>query len=400
MASRRRVLHVCPYMHPTAGGPPVVVDRLATHSELFGWDASVLTTSLMCDDDGSALSAELRQRLDIEVLPVDRPRIMGHVSQATAAMERAIQNADVVHVHTLWHSLNTIARHICRRHSKPYVLSPHGMLDPFSLSVHALRKRLYFALVERYNLRGAARIVFTSRAECELAMPVVERATKYEIIPLGADRPPAIPRKQMAAHFLKTYPGGVDGGRILFLSRLHPKKNLESLFAAMRSVITSHPDAHLFVAGSGQPSYEQILRRTVAKLGLASKITFTGFLSGKAKWSALAAADVFILTSHQENFGVAVAEAMHAGLSVVIGQGINISPQIREANAGIVLRDALDVQETANSIRRLLGDANERHRISRNAVNLATQNYCWKTNSGFYFSLYDRLLNASLLNKY
>lgn len=373
----RRVLHVCPYMHPAAGGPPVVVGRLATDAGSFGWEASVLTTSLMCNDDGRALGAGLGQSLDVEVLPIDRPRFLGHASRANAAMDLAVRNADIVHVHTLWHPLNTIARCTCKRLGKPYVLSPHGMLEPYSLSVHNWRKRLYLRFVERYNLEGASRIVFTTEMERDLSKPRMPCAAEDEIIPLGADQPPAVSFADLAEGFLGSHPGGIDGQRMIFLSRLHPKKNLECLFKAMQSVVAAHPGAHLFVVGSGRSTYEARLHLLAQELGLDSNLTFTGFLSGEAKWAAMAAADVFILPSHQENFGIAVAEAMHAALPIIVTRSVNLAGAIEKAGAGIVLDDPDDFGALAATIIRLIQNPVKLKQAGERARKLASAEYTW-----------------------
>ena len=393
-SARRRVLHVCPYMHPFAGGPPVVVERLAGQAAALGWEASVLTTSFMCPDDGRTLAAELGGRLDIEILPLDRPRIMGHASRAAAAMDAAVREADIVHVHTLWHPLNVAARRACRRHGKPYVLSPHGMLDPVSIGFHAWRKRAYLALVERRNLAGAARVLFTTDTERELAEPLAGRG-QCEVVSLGADHPPALSREELAGRFLATHPGGVEGRRILFLARLHPKKGLECLLDAMPAVIAAKAGAHLFVVGAGLRSYEETLRKRSDRLGIASRVTFTGFLANEDKWSAMAAADVFVLPSRQENFAIAVVEAMRAGLPVVVSRAVNISSAIAATGAGVVLEDADDVEALAGAIGQLLDDPASGRRIGENGRNLALADYAWSRAAEGYFALYEAVLGEA-----
>jgi glycosyltransferase involved in cell wall biosynthesis len=349
----------------------------------------------MCEDGGRTLATDLGRRIDIEVLPIDRPRIMGHASWAKAAMDAAVREADIVHVHTLWHPLNAVARRACEHHCKPYVLSPHGMLDPYSMGVHSWRKRFYFALAERRNLADAVRIVFTTTTERDLAKPILEGFHRDEIVPLGADEPPTISCAEIAARFLKKYPGGIDGQRVLFLSRLHPKKGLDALLVAMPSIIASNPDAHLFIAGSGSRSYETALKHLAGTLGLVSHVTFTGSLFGDEKWAAMAAADVFVLPSLQENFGIVVAEAMHVGLPVVISREVNISPEIAAAGAGVVLDKAQDIEALANAISHLIDHPATRRRAGENGRNLASKNYTWSTAAERYYALYDAVLTEN-----
>src|SRR5262245_51940684 len=152
-------------MHPVAGGPPVVVERLSLLTPSWGWDATIITTSLFCDDGGKELQDVLCQRLDVQVLPIIGPRALKHANGAVGVIDKAVRQADIVHLHTLWHPLNTIARKACQRRGRQYALMPHGMLDPYSLRQKHWRKRLYLAAVEGRNLREASRLIFTTAQE-------------------------------------------------------------------------------------------------------------------------------------------------------------------------------------------------------------------------------------------
>ncbi|MCL5776848.1 glycosyltransferase [Limibaculum sp. FT325] len=379
-------------MHPSAGGPPVVVRRLAENASRFGWDASILTTSLMCPDDGTELYAELSREFDIKVLPIDRPRLLGHASTAAEALNDAVRAADLVHIHTLWHPLNTIARRACQRHNVPYVLSPHGMLDPFAMSIRALKKSVYLRLIECRNLREAELVVFATNEERQLAGRTLGRFLHSEVVLLGADDPADRCSTITDATVRRRFRDGADGRRILFLSRLHPKKNLETLFRSMKLVVERHADAHLFIAGSGARIYEKTLDDMVRELGISSNVTFTGFLRDEEKWAAMSAADIFVLPSLQENFGISIAEALHAGLPVLVGQGVNISEDIAKASAGRVLCDCMSEVELARQIVELFEDRDLRERMGRNATRLATERFNWLESARCHYELYERAL--------
>src|SRR5262245_27408195 len=143
-------------MHPSAGGPPIVVERLSSLMPSEGSEARVITTSLYCDDDGKELQNSLGQRLDLKVLPISSPRLLKRARGAVDVIERAVREADVVHLHTLWHPLNAIAREACLRRGRKYALMPHGMLDPYVLRQKRWRKKIYLAAIERSNLQGAS----------------------------------------------------------------------------------------------------------------------------------------------------------------------------------------------------------------------------------------------------
>jgi glycosyltransferase involved in cell wall biosynthesis len=204
--NRLRVLHVCPYMHPSAGGPPIVVERLCLLTPSEGWDASVIATSLYCNDDGSELEKSLRQRIDVTILPISKPRMLKRARRAKEIIDKAVRVADIVHLHTLWHPLNAIARKACARHGRNYVMMPHGMLDPYSLRQKRWRKTIYLAASERRNLEGASRLIFTTFHEQQAARENLSWLGAGEIIPLGADSPPDMPRQTAREAFISLFP--------------------------------------------------------------------------------------------------------------------------------------------------------------------------------------------------
>lgn len=301
----------------------MVVDRLTVSGEAFCWRAKVITTSLFCEDVGANLAAMLRPRIDVRVLPVNRPRVLGLSSEAPGAIYEAVRDADIVHLHTLWHPLNTIARQACGHYGRKYVLSPHGMLDPYSLGVKSLRKRLYMKLREERNLRDASCLIFTTPLEEELARKSLPWLGNGVIIPLGADTPPSESQEEIAKTFITQFPSAQDRRRLIFLGRLHPKKGLERILEVIPTVAKAYPSVLLIVAGSGEPAYVRNLQAEIEKRGLSRHVLFTGLLQGKLKWGALAASEMFLLPSHQENFAIAAAEAMHSGLPVILSDKVN-----------------------------------------------------------------------------
>ena len=155
------ILHVIPYMHPSAGGPPVVVENFISRGKSLRppladhFDTELLQRrrEQFAEAPGAACSDDFSDRL--ETLPV--------LSRSGAAKINAhVRRADIVHVHTLWSPLNVSARYACLRHDRPYVLMPHGMLDPYSLSVKALKKSIYLQLFERHNIACAQRMIYTT----------------------------------------------------------------------------------------------------------------------------------------------------------------------------------------------------------------------------------------------
>ena len=134
---------------------------------------------------------------------------------------------------------------------------------------------------------------------------------------------------------------------LLFLSRIHPKKGLDLLIDAFASVAGSDPRLHLMIAGPDQVGWQATLQQRASELGIAERITWPGMLSGELKWGAFRCAELFCLPSHQENFGIVVAEALACGLPVAIAKPVNVSTDVANAGAGIVFDDETLATERA-----------------------------------------------------
>jgi glycosyltransferase involved in cell wall biosynthesis len=381
-------------MHPSAGGPPIVVERLCLLAPAEGWDASVITTSLYCDDDGSELENSLRERINAKVLPISKPRFLKRAYGADDAVDRAIRAADIVHLHTLWNPLNAIARKACMRHSRKYVMMPHGMLDPYALSQKRWLKRVYLAATERRNLQGACRLIFTTFHEREAAQESLPWLGRGEIIPLGADKPQNMPRQAAREAFINSFPQVSDRRCVLFLGRVHPKKGLDRLLKILPELVSRHPNVLLIIAGDGEPSYMRDIQNVVYSTGLSSHVLFTGILEDEIKWSALACAEVFVLPSRQENFAISVVEAMHSGVPVVITDKVNSWPFVKKAQAGFVLKEKIEVNLTKR-LDELLSDPDKARCMGRHGQDFAKERFSWERVARDMVSLYDRLVTES-----
>ena len=379
-------------MHPSAGGPPIVVERLCLLAPSYGWDAGVITTSLYCDDDGSELRNSLCQRIEATVLPIGKPRFLKRAYDAKGAIDKAVGAADIVHLHTLWHPLNAIARTACVRHGRKYVMMPHGMLDPYSLGQKPWRKRIYLAASERRNLQGASRLIFTTYQEQQAARESLDWLGPSEIVPLAADLPPDMSQQAARQAFFTLFPEVAHRRCILFLGRIHPKKGLERLLMILPEVIRRHPRTLLIIAGDGEPAHVRDLKRLVRSENLGSHVLFTGILQGQAKWAALACAEVFVLPSRQENFAISVAEAMHSGVPVVITKSVNSWPFVEKAQAGFAI-DEDNVELTiAKRLDELLRDPEKARCMGRRGQDWAKEYLTWPRVARDMTSLYERLV--------
>jgi glycosyltransferase involved in cell wall biosynthesis len=276
------------------------------------------------------------------------------------------QNAshyDAIFVHGLWQYLGIAVRSVCRSARRPpYFVVPHGMLDPFlqgTYPVKHFKKSIYWRFVERRVVEGARAVFFTCEEERRLScLSFPRRHGNDRVMLYGTTAPTGNPASWQ--HAWQTHAPALRGHRpLLFLSRLHSKKGIDLLLRAYGKIRRESSDAaratlpELVVAGpSAGTSYVSFLRKLAETEGIDEHVHWVGMLTGEAKWGALRAADVFALPSHQENFGIAVVEALACGTPVLISNRVNIWREIVSDGAGWA--DAADVEGIVRLLRQWL----------------------------------------------
>lgn len=302
---------------------------------------------------------------------------------------QTVAGCDGVHIHGLWDASSVWAATAARQAKKPYLVSAHGMLEPWALEQKALKKRVYGALVERRTLDGAACLHALTTAEADdyrrfgCTRPIA-------VIPNAVEAPRTIDCDLVRSKF-----PAVAGKRIvLFLGRLHIKKGIELLLEAWASVQTDHPDAVLMLAGPGEESYVRSLRARAADLRIAEHVLFADMLQGDAKWSALQAAHVFVLPSYSEGLSVATLEALCAGTPVIVTDACHL-PEVAEAECGWTIATAVQPLEQALHAS-LDATPDERQTMSGKARQLANHRFSWRTVSEQIAELYSCVLGGGI----
>jgi len=303
---------------------------------------------------------------------------------------RQVNQYDILHFHGIYLHGFVSAVPRARRCGIPYIVRPMGQLARWSMRQGRLRKMTYLRFVGRRLINGASAIHYTAQVEREEAEQLGIRAPGV-VIPLGVDEDDL--KLPTRGAFREKHPQIGDRKIILFMSRLHPVKGLELLIEAVRSLSTSRGDFVLVIAGEGDKAYEEKMRDMVRSFGLSGRTIFAGFVDGAEKRALLADSDVFVLPSYQENFGMAVVEAMAAALPVVISEHVNIHCEIAAAGAGTVT--SCDPSQIATHLRKLLDEEPLRQRIGRSAKCLVEENYRWHRIGPKVVQLYQSVL-ASL----
>ncbi len=365
-----KLLHIIPTVDPRGGGPMEGVRQRGLRLQEMGHQVEVVTL----DDPASPAVAAFPLR----VHPLGPARNgYGYSPRLAPWLLAHGNNYDAVVVNGLWQYHSFAAWRALKQLRKPYYVFTHGMLDPWfkrTYPLKHLKKWLYWPWAEYRVLRDAAGVLFTSEDERLLARESfwLYRA-KEHVVAYGTASPP-LDRDRLIEVFLATQPLLRGRKLLLFLSRIHEKKGCDLLVDAFAAVAGQDPALQLVMAGPGHAGLVPQLQARAQALGVAERITWPGMLQGDLKWGAFYAAEAFVLPSHQENFGIAVAEALGCGLPVLISDKVNIWREIEADGAGIVATDT--VQGTTQTLQRWLAmDAPARQKIALQAKASFTQRF-------------------------
>jgi glycosyltransferase involved in cell wall biosynthesis len=370
-----RVLHVVPSLDPRDGGPSVALPLMARSLATQGISVDVATT--ITEEDAQAQGIRLNETTEREGFTIryfERQTSFYKVSLPLLRWLRVhAEDYALLHIHALFSFAPLAGAWAAQKCGVPYVMRPLGLLNRWGMeNRRRWMKALSFRLLDRPALNRAAAIHYTSRAEEKEASRLGLRA-QPAVVPLGIDLKAydALPSPQL---FLNKFRKAAGKHVILFLSRLDPKKGIESLLDAFASIGPSDLNCVLVIAGKGDATYESHLRQHASRLHLEAHITWAGFLSGDDKGSALAAADLFVLPSQSENFGIALVEALAAGKPCITTEGVALSEDMREREAGIVT-PIEDTEALAAAMTRMLTDDALRSRSGTNASRLAAERF-------------------------
>lgn len=287
-----------------------------------------------------------------------------------------IDRYDIVHIHGLYRFPPTYAAWQARRQSVPYVIGPHGSLDPYIYDKSSRRtlrlKRLYERGFDLPNLHAAGAIHYTTEEERKRASFLGLKASSF-VVPNGLDweQYQVLP----ARGALRARLSLGDAPVVLFMGRLHPVKGLDLLIPAFDALRRRVPDVQLVIAGPENDGYGLKVRNWVLERKLNDTVHFVGSLHGSDVVQAYVDADVFVLPSYTENFGMTVAEAMACALPVVISDQVKIHGEVSEAKSGLVTR--CDVDEVVEALAALLHDPDQRRVMGEAGRRLVQARYTW-----------------------
>lgn len=335
---RVKILQIISTVNPNHGGPSQGLLDFAAGLTRRGHDITIVTL----DAPDAPWVLTLQQKYKVVALGPSH----GKYAYCPSLKIWLVKNAKLYEaalIHGLWQYHGYCASRVLYSSGVPYWVFCHGMLDPWfkhRFPFKHFKKSVYWWLAEHSTLRRAKGVLFTAQEEAILARQSFRPYTVNEVVVNYGTRLPAEAAIENDS-FLQQFPE-LRGQRIvLFLARIHPKKGCDLLIEAFARVAEAEPRLRLVMAGPDQVGMRKGLEAQCVKLGISDRVCWPGMLRGQQKWAAFRAAEVFILPSHQENFGIAIAESLAMGIPVLISNKVNIWREVEEAKAGFVAPDDL-----------------------------------------------------------
>ncbi len=381
-----KILHVIPLISKIYGGPSESIIHLVDSLNKSGQDTDLLTT-FSEDSSGDVNYSIIKERIIL------LPRIKvfrDYVPLLKEWLNDNISDYELVHIHSLFNYTSHVAMTCARQKKIPYVLRTLGHLNDYDLQKKRVLKKVWLNFVDKNNLNLVSAFQSTSNSETNEIKKLFP-FTKVEAIPHGIRLP------------VTSFKTEVKDIKLLFISRLHKKKNIPAILEAVSKASQSGISLNLKIAGEpnpGEDDYKVYLQKMVQDLNIQKHVEFCGFLSGQAKEDAFKWADVFILPSFDENFGVAVMEALSYAIPVIISPQVALSKEVSEFGGGWITDE--NKPQSSESIYNIL------EMVSRNKdlildeskkARLLAEKFSWENNSRALISLYKSILDKNLNKK-
>lgn len=365
-----RPLHIVQYLQrfrAEDGGVPRAVIDLSGVLHRRGHEVTVITqgTSSL-PPEWLNVSADAPRVLQFgedqtpPLLPTDLHRVPGQIRemrQRVKSFNEALASADIMHLHGVWDQLEASLAKYARKKGTAHLITIHGMLDEWTVAQKRWKKAIFLALFGKSMLNGASAVHCTSQEEARqserfwprgrtLVLPLLTDLSEYQSLP-----GPQLATQTFALERTPT---------LVFLGRLHPIKRVELLLDAAAALRRHYASLRLVLAGIGERRYVHSLQQRAGTLGIGDATLFAGHVSGELKVSLLQRADVVVLPSRHENWGIALFEALAAGTPVVTSQSVNVWREAESSGGAIALERVEDLAETLHG---LLRDDARRHRM-------------------------------------
>ncbi len=384
------MLHVIPSVDERSGGPAAAIVPMCQALIHQGIEVLLLSTTAGLAD--AVTHGEVSEYKGVPAI-FFRPQLgesFKYSRPLSSWLRARIQNFGLAHIHAVFNHSSVAAAHACQKGHVPYVVRPLGTLDPWSMTQKSLRKRLFWEISGKGIMQKAAAVHYTSEAE-KISTEAGLGLNHGTVIPLGVEQVAMNSGERLA----KLFPELSRDPYLLVLSRLHPKKGLDTLIEAFLSLPPQFSHWRLVLAGDGADDYVAMLKTKAASSSHKDRIMFTGWLEGDRKNAVLGGAALLVLPSQQENFGLCVMEALSHSVPVMVSPNVNLAPEIAAANAGWIA--PVEKSGLADKLAEALANREELERRGH-AGRQFSQKYSWENAARQLAELYRVLIQTERNN--
>ncbi len=381
-----KILHVSASLSPEWGGPTKVVVELTEALARKGIDITIFTPVRKGDE------VKIKPPKGVNLQLFNQGFLSKWWTSYSPDLARNIQwgayKFDLIHIHEIWHYANFASYHAAKKAGKPYIITIHGLLDPWCLNYKAFKKKIYSLFIQRRILREASALHAITNEEVK-HIRTFGIDSSIVMIPNGIDPKEFInlpPREELESFYPK-----IKGKRIiLFLGRIHPKKGLDLLAKAFEKIAREWDNAYLMIVGPDSEGYKIKIEKMLESEGVLNKVIFTGMLSGRKKLIVLGGADIFALPSYSEGFSMAILEAMICKLPVIITKQCNF-PEVTEVGAGNEIDP--NVEQLTGALSNLLGNPELCKKMGEKGRKLVLEKYTWDKTADKMIKVYEEIVN-------
>jgi glycosyltransferase involved in cell wall biosynthesis len=370
-----KVLVIAPYLAPVYGGTSKAILELAQSLGQQGVTVDIISSNA---DGVGKLSSPVGQWIQESHYRIGYFSCWHHndLILSPSLITWLIQHVneyDVVHTNTIFSPLLSLVYLICQWSRVPYLMTPHGMLDKWALAYKPRKKELFLKLLDLPALNRASAIQVLTTSESENLMDLRVTAPAL-LVPNGIHRQDfaIIPSPVL---FQQNFPATQGKKIILFLGRIDPKKGLDLLAPAFAKALALYPEVHLVVAGPDNIGFMPKVVDYFEGAGCMAAVTFTGMLTGQLKYSALAAASIYVSPSYSEGLSMSILEGMAMGLPCIITTGCNF-PEAGTARSALVVD--INADKIADALIGCLSYPEETKFMGDRARKFIFENYTWE----------------------
>ncbi|MEH2153400.1 glycosyltransferase [Nostoc sp.] len=391
-----KILFIAPYIGATYGGTSKIVTELVEAISFLGVSVDLVTTHA---NGSNNLDVPLNEWINQKCYRVQYfdcwHRDDFIISPSLISwLFKNVNSYDIVHSQTVFAPMISVAHSICKYFQIPYIVTPHGMLEPWALSYKAWKKRIYYKVFENSAIQNSSAIQATSSFELNNINSLKFQNTVF--VPNGIRRQEFEPLSNREI-FYQQFPETRGKTLILFLGRIDPKKGLDLLAPAFAKVYNQFPHTHLVVAGPDNIGFMDKAQNYFLQADCLDAVTFTGMVSGALKYAALAAANLYVAPSYSEGFSISILEGMASGLPCIITTACNF-PEAAKAEAAHVIE--INVNAIANALIECLSNPQQATEMGDRAREFIFQNYTWDRAADKLIQVYKSVIDKKPLPEF